>query len=437
MTESQKLELRRSKVRERLTAISLLEGDAYSDEIQTEERALQTEFGQLEVRQQTAILTEDAALEAAKAEAGTGNGVDAETRERLELRAKATVSGYLVAAARGRAPDGAEAELAAAAGVTGIPIEIFELDPREVRTNGEVRAVTPAPGVTGINLDPVRPAVFANSIASRLSIDMPRVPSGTFASATISTSQSAAAKPKAPDADAPAVATAGVLTVSSATPKRISARLELAIEDIAAVGQENFESSLRQNLALALSDELDDQMINGDGAAPNLSGIFEALSNPGAPAAGVASFDKFIETFADGIDGLWSSMANEVSIVVNPETYRLSLKTFRDASGQDLGGESFADYAMEHFGGWWTNARMPAKANHVAQAILFRQGRSMMGGAMAMRTAVCPHWGTISIDDIYSGSASGVRAFTLNVLVGDVILVQPAAYKQVSFRVTT
>ena len=54
--------------------------------------------------------------------------------------------------------------------------------------------------------------------------------------------------------------------MSTATPKRISARLELRIEDIAAVGQANFEQVLRENLSLALSDELDDQGLNGAGS---------------------------------------------------------------------------------------------------------------------------------------------------------------------------
>ena len=36
----------------------------------------------------------------------------------------------------------------------------------------------------------------------------------------------------------------------------------------------------------------------------------------------------------------------------------------------------------------------------------------MMGGAGAMRTAVCAHWNEIGIDDIYSGSASGERTFS-------------------------
>ena len=80
---------------------------------------------------------------------------------------------------------------------------------------------------------------------------------------------------------------------------------------------------------------------------------------------------------------------------------------------------------------------MPAKANHIQQAILYRKGRSMMGGAGAMRTAVCPHWGEVSIDDIYSGSAKAERYVTMHVLLGDVILVQPDAYAQVAFRVST
>ena len=332
-------------------------------------------------------------------------------------------------------PDGAEAELSAAAGVQGIPLELFDI-PAE-RRQGEERAVTPSPGTTGVNLDPIRPAVFATSIAARLGIDMPRVPSGAYATATITGSQSAAAKPKSPDAAAPAVAVAGALTVTTATPKRISARLELTLEDVAAVGQANFEAILRQNLALALSDELDDQVINGDGAAPNLTGMFERLGNPAAPAAGVADFDDFVAAFAGGIDGLWSSTIKDVAIVAGVDTYALSAQTFRDAAGQDLGSTAFADYAMGMYGGWWTNKRMPAKANHIQQAILYRMGRSAMGAGAGLRTSVCPHWGEVGIDDIYSGSASGERYFTLHVLLGDVILVQPSAYAQVAFRVST
>ena len=77
---------------------------------------------------------------------------------------------------------------------------------------------------------------------------------------------------------------------------------------------------------------------------------------------------------------------------------------------------------------------MPAQASNIQAGILYRKARAMMGGAGAMRTGVCPHWNEIAIDDIYSGSAQGERFFTMHVLLGDVILVQPDAYAQVAFK---
>ena len=405
------------------------------DELSDEQRSQldEIECGTPDLERQIRAAMVAAETEEREAETRETTAPDAEQRERIELRSKASLANYLLAAARGRMVDGAEAELAAAAGVQGIPLELWDV-PRETR------AVTEAPGTVGVNLDPIRPAVFANSIAPRLGIDMPRVGSGTYATGRITKSQAAEAK----DKSVAIAATAGAITVTTATPKRVSARLELTLEDIATVGQANFEAILRENLSLALSEELDDQAINGDGQAPNLKGIFNALTNPSAPAAGVATFDTFVGSFADGIDGLWANTVKDVAIVAGVDTYKLSAKTFRDRvidtaqrGGVSLGDEAFSDYAMRQYGGWWTNKRMPATASNVQQAILYRKGRSAAGASAGMRTAVCPHWNEVSIDDIYSGSAKGERYFTMHVLLGDVILVQPDAYAQVSFRVST
>ena len=372
--------------------------------------------------------------EAEARESGDAAAPDAEARERAELRGKASLTEYLLAHAQGRQVQGAEAELRMAAGVTGIPIELWDVPAPEKR-DAEERVVTGAPGTTGVNLDRIRPAVFSRSIAGRLGIEMPRVASGTFASATITTSQSAAALAKGTDA----AATAGAFTVVSATPKRVSARLEILIEDVASVGVGNFESALRENLALVLSDALDSQAINGSGTAPNLAGIFSRLTEPTAAPAAVADFDAFAAGHAGGIDGLWADGLRDVSIVCGPATMALSARTFQSATSYK-GELSAAAYAAANSGGWWTNKRMPDAAtfmtvDNVQMAILYRMGRIMMGGAGAMRTAVCPHWGEIGIDDIYSGSARGERAFTLHVLLGDVILVQPDAYAQIAYRV--
>ena len=383
----------------------------------------------------TAVEDEDRSAKEQGAKGGDKD-VDPEQRERLELRGRASVGRYLSAALKGRAPDGAEAELASAAGVDGIPMELWQY-PEERRD--EDRAITPAPtSGTGVNLDTLRPAVFAPSIASKLMLDMPVVPSGTYSTATLGTGATADAVAKSaavPD-------TAATWTPVSTTPHRVGAALDLSLEDIASVGAEDFESILRQHISLVLADEIDDQLINGDGANDDLSGFFQRLTDPSDPAAGVATFDTFVGTFAAGIDGLWANTMDEVSIVSGPETYRLSATTFRDRvidtgnrGGVSLGDISFADYAKAHSAGWWTNKRMPATDANVQQGIMCRKGRSQMPSPM--RIAVCPVWfGSISIDDIYTGAKKGERYFTLSVLLGDVILVQPLAYAQVAVRVS-
>ena len=201
---------------------------------------------------------------------------------------------------------------------------------------------------------------------------------------------------------------------------------------MAAVGQAHFESILRENLSLVLSDQLDTEAINGDGSSNGLTGIFERLNDPSAPGA-IADFDAFAAAHAGGLDGLWAVTLKDVTIVVGPATMALAAKTFQTATNYK-GELSAAAYAMANTGGLWTNKRMPDASGDVQQAILYRKGRSMMGGTGAMRTAVCPHWNEISIDDIYSGSASGTRHFTVHVLLGDVVLVQPSAYAQVAYQ---
>ena len=277
MTPAQKRirDLRDRQSRERGRMAELARVDSLTDEQRSELDTIESGTPDLERQIRAATI----ALEEEEREAETKetvDGGDTEMRERIELRSKAMLTNFLLAAARGRMVDGAEAELQSAAGVSGhgIPMELWDVPQATEQREKENRAITPAPGTVGINLDPIRPAVFANSIAPRLGIDMPRVESGSYATGTITTSQSAAAL----DKQGPAVGATGAITVTSATPKRVSARLELTLEDIAAVGQANFESILRENLALALSDELDDQAINGNGTAPNLAGIFQRLS---------------------------------------------------------------------------------------------------------------------------------------------------------------
>ena len=98
--------------------------------------------------------------------------------------------------------------------------------------------------------------------------------------------------------------------------------------------------------------------------------------------------------------------------------------------GNKRGDVSFATYAENNLGDWWTSSRMPDMSNsNIEVGLLHRMGHT------GQRRAVMPHWGEIGITDIYSGAASGEVAFTLHALVGDVIVIQPAAFAEVRFKV--
>ena len=441
MTNVQKLTIRSSEIRARLNVIAGLSDDDMTDEIRGESDRLTTEYADTETKLRAAIAAEPNPAETRDTE------IDAEARERLALRGRASFGRYLAAALAGRLPAGAEAEYGEACGAPAgaVPLELFESDrPAPVEHRAvEHRAVehradtpTPAPATgTGVTVAPISPFVFAESIAPMLGISMPAVGSGAYSELTISTAATAGAKAK----DAAQESTAAALAAVTAKPRRIAARLTLRVEDIAEIGAAGFESALRENTRAALSAKYDDQCINGDGVAPNVNGLIAqlaALDDPTDPTA-IASFDAFVAAFADQIDGSWSRRMSDVLILTNVDAYKLSAKTFRDKvidatnkGAASLGSVSVADYLAAKTGGWSASARMPDTASTIARGIIYRRGRP------GLRTAVHPTWGSMSIDDPYTDAAKGIKHVTVSVLAGDrVMLVQPAAYGLVEFKV--
>ena len=421
MTLTQRLTIRTSEQRSRLAELAGL--DELTDEQRAELGTLGTEHQDTEAQLRAAIAS------APDADPAIVPTVDPEVRERLELRVKTSFGRYLVAALTGQQITGPEAEYQAACKVPGIPLDLFEQDRPEIRA--DAASGVPASG-TGTTVAAIQPFLFAQSIAPMLGIQMPSVGSGSYSEMTISTALSAAAKSKATAQES----TAAVLTPATATPRSIRGRLTLNLEDIAAIGQANFESALRQNAQAVVSDALDSQIITGNGTAPNLDGLINQLTDPTNPSA-VAKFDAFVASFADSIDGLWAPTMMDLGMVVNVDTYRLAAKSYRDRvidtgsrGGVSLGDKTAADYLRAYTGGFWTNKRMPATASTIARGIVHRKGR------MGLRTACLPTWGSIAVDDIYSDAQSGQRHFTLNILVGSkVLLVQPDAYGLVEFKV--
>ena len=194
MKHSQRLQLEQSEVREKING--LLSKNELSHGERAELDKLTKRAQEIEPELRAALVSETDGAETRE------TPTDPETRERIELRNKASLGRYLIAGMRGGRLDRAEAELAEAAGVSNgqIPLELWDV-PREARTeNGtEERAVTAAPATVGVNFDTLRPMVFAPSVVDKLIVEMPQVESGTYATGTITTAATADAVAKGAD----------------------------------------------------------------------------------------------------------------------------------------------------------------------------------------------------------------------------------------------
>ena len=419
MTEAMKRlrELRERQSKERQRMAELSREASLTTETRAELDGIEAGTPDLERQIRAATLAVEAE-DAASTVRTTDGGEDAAAREKRELRAKVKVVRYLSAAISGRRLDGAEAEYAQAEGVNGIPLAAF--DEPERRTETRADAPTPAPGTVGVNLQPIRPAIFAMALAPRLGVEMPRAESGTYADAAISTNMTAGAKTKGADTDS----TAAEITVQTTAVKRVSGRMSVRLEDIASIGVENFESSLRANMTAVMSEALDVYALTGDGTAPNPRGLITGLTAPtGDAPASVAAFDDWVDAYADLVDGIWAESVRDVVLAVGLAGYRLAAKTFRHAETETTA----ANWLEDRTGGFYTHSRLPAPASNVQEGLAVRT-RQMV------RRAVCPTWGELTVDDIYSGSGKGERYVTLHALVGDVLVLRQDAYRRIRFK---
>ena len=411
MSTKSKLQLRISEIRTKLREIA--EADDLSDELRESVEPLKIELRDSEVKLQACLLAEENQDD----HVDTSSPVDQETRERLELRSKVKISDILRGVERGRvSPEIREYQSACNAGSDEIPFDLFEI---------EERAVTPAPASgTGVNVQRIVPAVFAMSAAGMLGIQMPRVQSGTPSWLRITTNQSAGFKSKGADA----TATAGALTPISTTPHRLSARLEITIEAAAEVGIGTFEAMLRSNLMMVLSDTLDKSLLRGDGSGDTIEGI---ISEVGAPTA-ESTTDTWALARAKMValtDGIWARSLKDVSLMAGVDTMQHFDGLYPLAASNEVyPRQSLSENLKGILMDYQSSANMPAAASNVQTAIYCRKGRP------SEQLAVCPRWSEISITDIYSGSASGTTSYSLHVLIGDVLILQPSAYGTLSFK---
>ena len=294
MTDAQRRlrELRERQSKERQRMAELSREAELTDETRAELDRIEAGTPDLERQLRAAVLAVEQRGRRSEGKPATRREPDAEhAGARRSFESKARLSNYLLAAARGthrgRCRGGAV---------------LRGLASRESRSNcGTCRHRRAAPRRSGQLPRSARHRGREPGSASARRCSPTASPPGSASKCRawraaptrappITTSQTASALAKS----GAAVGTAGAFTVTTATPKRVSGaartgprghRRNRAVD--------NFESILRENLSLALSDALDSQAINGNGTAPNLAGILNRLTDPSTPAAGVADFDDF------------------------------------------------------------------------------------------------------------------------------------------------
>ena len=404
------------------TREALLKVSELREKINQEQAKAEPDAAALEALRGDSLKAEKELREALTAEADDADDdpvATAEQREKRELRSKTRLHRFLSAAINGRAVNGAELEFSQAEGCDGlVPLSLFG----EQRQR-EQRDVTPAPADADVNKTTaaIVPAIFDRSIAPWLGVEMPTVPTGLAAYPVVSTSVTGGMKAES----AVAAETAGAFTVTDSDPRRLTGSFRIRREDVAKLA--GLEEALRQNLSMVLSSELDDQILNGDGTAPNLNGILAQLTDPEAPAASAETFARFAAALASHIDGLYATTPGEVRALVGAHTLRRMAGTF--ASNDD--SMSAYQHALTNFGGVRATKRIADPDPSIQQAVIRR------GNPAGDLVAVAPVWSGLElIRDPYSGAGKGEIVLTGISLVGGVVLLRSGCFAQDSFRLS-
>ena len=398
-----------SETRERLNAINDLADTEITDAIRDEEKGLVGKVPTLEQEYRAALKSES--------EEGTTTKTitqDAETRERLELRGKASVADYFNSALTRSPLTGASAEYSEACGVPGaIPLALLN--------EPEVRDVdSPAPSTHPTSPDATTGFAYSRPVREFIGVDVVTQPGGDAAYPVVTT----ALQGGMVAAGAAGESTAAALTVlKHAADRRLQTRLTLRREDL--VAYPAVEAALKQNLMQEQESTRDAQILTGDNSSPNLNGIEQQVTV--ATEGTETTFDLAVAKIASLVDGHFAPDLRAIRLLVNANVAAWMLKTFRGTAANGGPVESLWTYLSRELGGLRASDRMPASASNVGWCLAHRM-------AVPGRLGVMTSWGGLTIEDIYTDSKSGKIQVTMVEVVQGVGLLRAAAWKALSIK---
>ena len=359
-----------------------------------------------------------AAMIAEDAETRTAEELDGEGREVRTLIEKVELRDYLSEAASGKDCVGVAHELRGAifgdsASSGMVPWEAL-LPVGQVEKRAD--AATVGPTDVGVTQSSILGRVFAQSATSFLGVDLVSAPVGERAFPVLSAGATAAMKAVSTTKDAEAA----TFTVSTLSPELLAARYLVRVQDLARLA--GMEEALRSDLRGTLSDQMDVQVLTGNGTSPNVSGFLQEIAEPTPTPSAVADYQAILAGAASGVDGKFSGNLQGVRMLMGVKSWTLAASL---SSGS--GDISIADYLSARSGGLRVSANMPAPkaGNKVQAALLFRLG----GGG----SAVAPSWGLSITRDPFSSASKGEVSLQANMLMNFALL-RPAAYKRLSFK---
>ena len=279
MKESTGLLLKLSEQREKVNTFA---EDGAAEDLDK----LKKESIELEAKYRAAVTAEE------EGEERTTQG--SEGREYLGLLGKASVGRIVHAVASGRQLDGPEAELLKHHGDlpgNAIPLAMLAPDPEKF-------AAATVTGDEPSDTGEVLGIVFPQSVAAWCGVVGSTVPTGQRQVPVLSTGATASVPVKGV---AVAESTAA-FTVTTLTPKRISAAVRYDRADAATF--EYMDSSLRMNLRNAISDKMDAEILTR-ATAPK--GLLTFGTDPTKNAAGVTNATHALTAIFAGVDGKYAS----------------------------------------------------------------------------------------------------------------------------------
>ena len=150
---------------------------------------------------------------------------------------------------------------------------------------------------------------------------------------------------------------------------------------------------MRRDLAGAIGEAMDLQILTGNGTAPNVGGFLGGgLTAPTAEST-TDTFATALGKVAKGADGRHAGALSEVRTVVGSETYAAFLSRHLDSN-------ILGDYLAEKSGGIRVSALVPDAASDVQEAVTF--------GMAAPGSSVAAVWPSIQLlVDRYTHSGTG------------------------------